>query len=372
MGAEGCGLRIAMIGQKRIPSREGGVEVVVEELAVRMVSMGHRVTCYNRMGRSVVPREYRGVRLRSVPTIPVRGLAAVTSAVFGAVAAAFGSYDVVHFHAEGPALLCWLPRLMGKRVIVTVHGLDHRREKWGRIARACILMGERSAARFASEIIVLSKAAQAYFMDTYGRQTRFIPNGIERESVREANWITREFGLSRGSYILFLGRIVPEKGVRRLIEAFGRVRTEKRLVIAGGPSDTEAFLRELKDAAREDGRILFTGFVQGRMRGELYSNAYVYVLPSDVEGMPLSLMEAMSYGNCCLVSDIPECTEVTEDKAVIFRREDADDLERNLQMLCDSPEVVERYRSIVPAFILNRYSWEKTVQRTLALYRGEP
>ncbi|MDO5379161.1 MAG: glycosyltransferase, partial [Clostridia bacterium] len=170
--------------------------------------------------------------------------------------------------------------------------------------------------------------------------------------------------------ILFLSRIVPEKGLRRLIQAFGRVKTGKRLVIAGGSSDTDAFLEELKGMAEGDDRLLFTGFVEGRVKHELYSNAYVYVLPSDLEGMPLSLLEAMCYGNCCLVSDIAECAEVVEDRAMTFRRGEDGDLARKLQLLCDSPELVEHYRREACAFICAKYSWEETLKRTLEVYNG--
>ena len=165
---------------------------------------------------------------------------------------------------------------------------------------------------------MLSKGVQDYFRKTYGRDTRFIPNGVTRPRIREAEEITRRFGLVKDSYMLFLGRLVPEKGIRYLIEAFKSVKTDKKLVIAGGSSDTDDFVKELKDLADGDSRILFTGFVQGKTLDELYSNAYLYCLPSDLEGMPLSLLEAMSYGSCCLVSDIPECAEVVEEKALLL------------------------------------------------------
>ena len=223
---------------------------------------------------------------------------------------------MVHIHAEGPAFFCWIPKLFGKRVICTIHGLDWDREKWrGSVASKFIRGGEKNAVKYADEIIVLSKDVQKYFLETYGRETHFIPNGVNRPEVREAKLITDHFGLEKDSYILFLGRLVPEKGIRYLVEAFKNVKTDKKLVIAGGSSDTDSFMEELKELAKGDNRILFTGFVQGAMLDELYSNAYIYTLPSDLEGMPLSLLEAMSYGNCCLVSDIPECAEVVEDKA---------------------------------------------------------
>lgn len=370
-------LRIAMLGHKRIPSREGGIEIVVEELATRMAKKSHSVTCYNRKGHNVAGSEfdgtklktYKGVTLQEVFTIDKRGLAAMTASVSASLRAALGNYDVVHIHAEGPAFMCWLPKLFGKKVIVTVHGLDHQRAKWGKFASWYIRSGEKNAVRFADEIIVLSKGVQDYFQNTYGRTTRFIPNGVNKAKPRKARQITEKWGLTKDSYILYLGRIVPEKGERYLIEAFKQTKTDKKLVIAGGSSDTQAFMDELKSLAKDDDRIIFTGFVQGEILEELYSNPYIYTLPSDLEGMPLSLLEAMSYGNCCLTSDIPECTEVVEDKALLFRKSDVSDLKTKLQNACDHPEMVETYKAQAEEFICRKYNWDDVVEKTLKLYQ---
>nr|WP_302024909.1 glycosyltransferase family 4 protein [uncultured Blautia sp.] len=370
-------LRIAMLGHKRIPSREGGIEIVVEELATRMAKKSHSVTCYNRKGHNVAGSEfdgtklktYKGVTLQEVFTIDKRGLAAMTASVSASLRAALGNYDVVHIHAEGPAFMCWLPKLFGKKVIVTVHGLDHQRAKWGKFASWYIRSGEKNAVRFADEIIVLSKGVQDYFQNTYGRTTRFIPNGVNKAKLRKARQITEKWGLTKDSYILYLGRIVPEKGERYLIEAFKQTKTDKKLVIAGGSSDTQAFMDELKSLAKDDDRIIFTGFVQGEILEELYSNPYIYTLPSDLEGMPLSLLEAMSYGNCCLTSDIPECAEVVEDKALLFRKSDVSDLKAKLQNACDHPEMVESYKAQAEEFICRKYNWDDVVEKTLKLYQ---
>ena len=371
-------LNIAMLGHKRIPSREGGVEIVVEELSTRMASLGHHVTCYNRGGHHVSGKQfddrnlntYRGVRLKTVLTIDKRGLAAMTASASAAFRAAFGKYDVVHIHAEGPAFFAWLPKMFGKRVVVTVHGIDWQREKWqSGLGSKFIHQGEKNAAKYADEVIVLSKGVQDYFKETYGRETHFIPNGVNRPQIREASLITDKFGLKKDSYILFLGRLVPEKGIRYLVEAFKNVKTDKKLVIAGGSSDTDSFMEELKELAKGDDRILFTGFVQGAMLDELYSNAYIYTLPSDLEGMPLSLLEAMSYGNCCLVSDIPECAEVVEDKALVFKKSDVEDLREKLQEACDHPEMVIRMKNQAADFICEKYNWDEVVKETIKLYR---
>ena len=370
-------MRICMLGHKRIPSREGGIEIVVEELATRMVRLGHDVTCYNRGGHHVSGKEfdgnhktaYKGVKLKTVLTIDKKGLAAMSSSFFGAILAAFGKYDVVHFHAEGPCAMLWLPKLFGKRCIATIHGLDHQRAKWGKFARTYIMLGEKCAVKYADEIIVLSEGVRKYFKDTYNRETIFIPNGVNRPVIREADVITEKFGLKKDEYILFLGRIVPEKGIKYLIEAFKEDKTDKKLVIAGGASDTSSFYEELQRLAQDDERILFTGFVQGQVLDELYSNAYVYTLPSDLEGMPLSLLEAMSYGNCCLVSDIEECAAVVEDKAVVFKKSDVNDLREKLQMICDDEKLVAAYKENAADYICNKYNWDVVTEKTLQLYR---
>lgn len=370
-------LKIAVLGHKTIPSRQGGIEIVVEELTVRMAKLGHKITVYNRSGHHVSGKEfdskklkeYKGVRLKYVPTIDAKGLAAMSSSFFAAAAAAFGRYDIVHFHAEGPCAMLWLPKLFGKRCIATIHGLDHQRAKWGRFASTYIMLGEKCAARFADEIIVLSEGVQQYFLDTYGRKTVFIPNGVNRPVIREAKIIKEKFGLEKDDYILFLGRLVPEKGLRYLIQAFKQVKTDKKLVIAGGSSDTDAFAAELQEMAKGDDRILFTGFVQGQELDELYSNAYVYTLPSDLEGMPLSLLEAMSYGNCCLVSDIEECASVVEDKALVFKKSDVNDLREKLQTACEKEDVVQKRKAEAADFICEKYNWDDVVRRTLKLYR---
>lgn len=370
-------LRIAVFGQKRL-SREGGVEIVVKELCTRMAQQGCQVTCYNRSGHHVSGAEYddvdntnyEGIRQKYVPTIEKKGLAAVSASAFAALYSAFGKYDVVHIHAEGPAFFSWLPKMFGKRVVVTIHGVDWQREKWqSGFGSKFIRQGEKNAVKYADEIIVLSKGVQDYFKETYDRETHFIPNGVNRPQIREANLITEKFGLKRDSYILFLGRLVPEKGIRYLVEAFKNVKTDKKLVIAGGSSDTDSFMAELKELAKNDNRILFTGFVQGAMLDELYSNAYIYTLPSDLEGMPLSLLEAMSYGNCCLVSDIPECAEVVEDKALIFQKSNVEDLQEKLQDACDHPEMVMKMKNQATDFICAKYNWDEVTKETMRLYR---
>ncbi len=370
--------RIAMIGHKFIPSRDGGVEVVVSNLAPHLAEIGYDVTCYNRTNKQSrklrkeggLSREYRGVHLIWTPTVDRRGLAAMTSSVFATIMASFSRYDLIHFHTEGPCVLCWLPRLLGKKVVVTVHGLDHMRRKWGRFASAYIMKGEKAAVRHAHSIIVLSNGVQTYFREKFGRETVLIPNGIDPAEIRPACEITKQFGLASREYILFLGRLVPEKGIHYLIKAYQMLRTDKKLVIVGGTSDTDDYVRQLYAMAGDSSSIIFTGFQQGLVAEELYSNAYLYVLPSDLEGMPLTLLEAMNYGCCCVTSDIGECADVMDGCGFTFPRGNVEALRETLQDLCDHPDKAESHRSEARKVVSSKYTWQEITAKTAKLYNG--
>lgn len=267
--------------------------------------------------------------------------------------------------------MLWLPKLFGKHCVATIHGLDHKAPKWGRFAKAYIMFGEKCAARYADEVIVLNRYVQRYFLEKYNRNTVLIPNGIESPEIKSAVEIHQKFKLERDSYILYLGRIVPGKGLEYLINAFKQCKTEKKLVVAGGSSDTREYMKEIQCLAKEDTRILFTDFVEGRILEELYSNTYLFVLPSDSEGMPMSLLEAMSYGNCCLTSDISGCTDVLGDYGVTFLRGNVEDLAAKLQCLCNNPDLVEKYRSQSAEYICEKFNWDDIVLRTMDIYRGD-
>lgn len=370
-------MKIVMLGQKRIPSREGGVEIVVEEISTRMAKLGHEVTCYNRTGKHVLDKkqkfanieEYKGVKLKRVITIDRKGLAAMSSSFFATVKSLFSNAEVVHYHAEGPCAWMWIIKFFSKkRIISTIHGLDWQRAKWGGFATKYIKFGEKMAVKYSDEIIVLSKNVQNYFKETYNRDTVFIPNGVNKPEIIKPNIIQKKYKLNQDEYILFLGRIVPEKGIHYLIDAYNHLKTNKKLVIAGGASDTDEYFSELKAQAKENKNIIFTGFVQGKELDELYSNAYIYCLPSDLEGMPLSLLEAMSYKNCCVTSDIDECSEVLEDKGITFKKANSKELAKILKELCSNENKVKEYKKNAQKFILNKYNWDNVVEQTIRLY----
>ncbi len=374
-------LKIAMIGQKRVPSRDGGVEIVVWELATRLRNLGYEVDCYNRYNKSVkLAEEYEkipgkrgwykdGIRIITVPTLKNGKLNAVIYSLLATIRALFGGYDVIHFHAEGPCLMIPIAKFFGKRCIATIHGLDWQRAKWGNFASRMLKKGEKNAALYADEVIVLSKNVQDYFKEKYGRDTHFIPNGISAPQKVGPKEITEKYGLKGDDYILTLSRIVPEKGIHYLLHAFRNIDTDKKLVIAGGASNAAEYMEEIKALAAKDTRVIMTDFIHDRILQEICSNAYIYCLPSDVEGMSISLLEMMSYGNCCLVSDIEENVEVVEDKAPAFKKSDEHNLENVLRYLLDNPKEVEKYKKESSDYICSKYNWELVVDETIAIYK---
>lgn len=373
-------MKIAIIGHKRIPSREGGIEIVVKELAERMAAMGHTIEVYNRHTNEPKLKEYKGARILEIPTVKKQSLNAMVYSVFAALRALFGRYDVIHFHAEGPSVMLILPHLLGIRTVATIHGLDWQRAKWGGFATKYLLLGEKIAATYADELIVLSKNMQAYFKTTYNRDTRLIPNGIPTLQPLEAKWIKEQYGLEKHSYILFLARITPEKGLDYLIDAFQQLDTDKKLVIAGRTNPETDYIKSIKEKVKQDNRILMTGFVEGQELEELFSNCFCYVLPSDVEGMPISLLEAVGLGARCVVSDIPENTETVGSYAHTFPKGDTARLRDTLNSLLSkenlyaqnfredtTPEKVQQQLTDLVA----KYSWDAVTAQTLWLYKKE-
>ena len=368
-------MKIAMIGHKRIPSREGGVEIVVEELSTRLVRDGYQVDVYNRKGNNVQDKNadknkrnlknYKGVKIITIPTINKKGIDALIYSFLASIRALFGKYDVLHYHAEGSCAMLWIPHLFKKKIVVTIHGLDWQRSKWGGLATKYIKFGEKLAVKYADKIIVLSKGVQKYFKDTYNRDTVFIPNGVNKPIIRDNNIIKKKYNLDKDDYILFLARIVPEKGLHYLIEAFKQIDTDKKLVIAGGASHTNDYLSKIKKMASTDSRIIMTGFVQGAELEELYSNCYMYCLPSDIEGMPLSLLEAMSFGCNCLVSNIEENVQVIGKYGKTFKKGNVEDLKKSINDMLNGKRL---NKEDIINEIVKKYDWNIIVKDIEKLY----
>lgn len=355
-------MKIAMIGPKRIPSREGGIDVVVGRLSGELTALGQDVTVYVRRKKGVaVPERYGDIRLKEVFTIDKKATDALVSSFLATLKGLWGKYEVLHFHALGNTCFLFLTAFSKKKIVVTIHGIDWKRSKFSGIGNQILRFSEKMVVRYADAIITLCDNDRDYFRDTYGLETTRIPNGFERFSPVQPRQITECFGLHKEDYILFLARIVPEKGLHYLIEAYRQAGIPQKLVIAGGSGHSEGYYKEMRSLAGEDPNILFTGFVQGELLAELYSNAYLYVLPSDIEGMPMSLLEALGYGRVCLVSDIRE-NRVDVENSYFFRKGDVQDLKDKLR------EISVSRKDYVPSEALP--SWTQVAEKTLEVYRN--
>lgn len=358
-------MKVAIIGHKQIPGRSGGVEVVVEELASRLAHRGVEVVAYNRKIKGhPSPANFDGVHLTDVFAPDNKKLNAVVYSYLATIRAITSGVDVIHYHALGPAASLWLAKLFGKKVVVTVHGLNYKTPKWKGFGAKYIKFGERLAMRRADEVVVLSRSIQDYYRDEYGRECHFLPNGLSMpEGIDDDSCLDR-LALRGHDFLLCVSRLVPGKGLEHLIEAYKGVRTDAELVIAGDSDHVEEFKSALKASAASDARIRFIGFTGKADLCALYSAARLFVFPSEAEGMPMSLLEAMWFDCPCLVSDIPENVEVLEGSGTTFPVGDVDALRRGLQNASDSwPERADTRRVVAAS-----HDWEKVADATLRIY----
>lgn len=362
-----------MYGLRSIGQGSGGVEKAVEELSIRLAQRGHRVTVFCRSRYNPGRQEYQGVRLVNLPTIYTKHLEAIVHS-FLAGCASMQGYDIVHVHAVGPALTSFLPRWGGNRVVATVHAMDWRREKWGPAAKLALALGARAATTFPHKTIVVSRLLQEYFRTRFQRQTIYIPNGVTPGTPRQIDRL-RRFGVEGNDYLLFLGRLVPEKGCHFLIEAFRKTDLNCRLLVVGDTTHTDNYLGQLRALADNDPRIVFTGALFGDEKNEAYSNAMGLVFPSLLEGMPIVLLEALTMGCPVLCSDIPENLE-------IIAPEDAPDVSGVQKLPIKSPD---DWPAILADFVSNskglraravaeaqqiaaRYNWDTIASQTEEVY----
>ncbi|MBI2841781.1 MAG: glycosyltransferase family 4 protein [Armatimonadetes bacterium] len=359
-------MKIAILGTKGIPATWGGIERHVEELASRFVRMGHDVTVYCRPYYTTSSDEfYNGIRIRKLPTIKLKNYDAITHTFLATLHLLNKDYDIVHYHAIGPAGLSIIPRLLGKKTVATVHGLDWQREKWGRRARTYLKLSERAVVWFPHATIAVSRFLKDYLEKKYKRPVNYIPSAVSDPVVLKPSAI-RSYGLEGGDYILFVARLVPEKGCHFLIDAFKQLKTDKKLVVAGGSSHSDRYVNELRETAND--RVVFTGYVYGDELHELYSNAYCYVQPSTIEGMPITLLEAVAYGRCVVASDIPPNLEVVKDTGVIFESKNVEDLRGALQSVIDNPDLAAELGRKTQAMGLAEYSYDSIAVKTAMLY----
>ncbi len=360
------GLRIAMIGSRGLPFVYGGIERHVAEIGSRLAARGHEVTVFGRRPFSA-GREHRGMRIRILPSIPTKNLETASNSLAAALSAFFGRYDIVHFHGVGPSLFSWITAARGVTTVATIHAGDYRQSKWSPAARSLLRLGERTAVRGTHAAIAVSRIMAAELEARYGCPVVYIPNGADLRGAppfREA----AALGLESGRYILAVGRFIVERGFHTLLEAFRSVPTDCRLVIAGDARFEERYERRLREMA--DPRVVFPGYVSGTLLDELYAHCAFYVLPSTVEGLPISLIEAMSFSRPVLVSDIPENLEVSGGIAETFLRENAADLSRALarMLAMEEPERL-RLGAAARERVASRYTWDRVTDEVEALYR---
>jgi len=360
-----------MIGQKGIPAHSGGVERSVEELATRLVRMGHEVFVYCRAPYTPRSRRtYRGVHLIHLPSIRTKHLDAITHTFFATIDVLFRDADIVHYHGIGPSLLLWVVRLLKPRtpVIATFQCQDYFHQKWGVVARACLKWGEFIACTIAHRTIVVSQLLEQYVKSVYQRRATYIPNGAT-VLPRSALSSVRHLGLRSGGYILVVSRLVRHKGIHTLIDAMKTIRTEQKLVIVGTSAFTDTYVRELRRRAAGDPRIVFLGERKGPQLHSLYAHASFVMQPSQAEGMSLVLLEALGHGKVVLASDIPEHREVLRGHGFFFRNRSVADCAAKLKFLFAHPELIPEKRTILRAYARKTYDWDVIVARTLELYR---
>jgi glycosyltransferase involved in cell wall biosynthesis len=362
-------MRIAFIGQKGLPAQNGGVERYVESLALNLVEQGQEVFVYSRHKYSLGLKEYKGVEIISLPSLAGKNFEAISHTFLACLDVVFRKVDIIHFQSIGPASLLWLVKLLKPRtpIVFTFHCQDYYHQKWGGFAKWYLKFGEKVGCLWADKIIVISKELNNYVKNKYKKSAVYIPNGAslnERMPVREI----RRWGLEENNYFVSISRLVRHKGIQYLIAAYKQLKTAKKLVIVGDGAYTDDYVRELHELANGNDNIIFTGNQSGRTLAELYSNAYAFVQPSESEGLSIALLEAMSYGRACLVSDIEANKEALEDTGLIFKNKDINDLKDKLEYLLNNPGEIAKFSEQALKRVTTEYNWQNIVKNVQEVY----
>ena len=359
-------LRVAFIGGRGVGGAYSGIETYYEEVGSRLAQRGHEVTAYCRSYFTPEVGSYRGIRVRRLPSLRSKHLETMTHSLLSTADSIRHRFDIIQYHAIGSAPLALLPRLWGRTTLVSVRGLDWQRAKWGKGARAFLRLGEWASARCPTATVVVSGALHRHYAKNYGRAPHFIPNAPPPAVPAPARLI-RDYGLAKDGFLLFAGRLSPEKGVHTLLEALRPLDSHgKKLVLAGGSSYSDGYIDVLRQAAGE--HVLFIGSVGRETMGELYSNCYAYILPSAMEGLSVGLLEALSYGACIVTTDIPENLEVVNSAALTFSPGDVDTLRAHLHSILEGPELVRQYRQSAREHARTLPTWDEIAHRTEVLY----
>ncbi|MBI2472943.1 glycosyltransferase family 4 protein [Candidatus Uhrbacteria bacterium] len=370
-------MKIAMIGQKGIPARSGGIERHVEELSVELVTRGHEVLVFCRSWYTWPIRDYKGVRCIKTGSIATKHLDTITHTFLSILKAVQEKVDVFHFHGVGPSLLAWIPKLLrpSAKIVVTFHCIDRHHKKWGFIARSMLKIGERIACRIPHATIAVSKTLETYCRLSYGTTAKYIPNGTQILLEDADPGLLKPFDLSPGNYLMMCSRLVRHKGAHTLINAWKQLKQtnpnlvkNKKLAIVGGGAFTESYVKELHKLSKDDPSIILTGNQSGDTLHSLFAHSYAIVHPSESEGLPIAILEAMSYGKCVLSSDIPENKELTQDHGLTFRTNDERDLKEKLAMILENPTLVKAVGQEARLHVAKQYDWKDIAETTEYLY----
>jgi glycosyltransferase involved in cell wall biosynthesis len=366
-------LRIAMIGQKGLPATFGGIEHHVENIGRRLADRGHEVTVYCRSTYAELPGErYLGMRTRPAPTVGTKHLDAIVHSATSTAMAMAAGVDVVHYHGIGPAMVGPLPKVFSRaKVVLTVHGLDHQRAKWNPAAKAVLGTAHRMSGRVPDRLVVVSEELVRHYRERFGVDAAYICNGVTTSGSAGPDAV-RQHGLEPGRYALFVGRLVPEKRPDQLIRAFRRLEGDLQLAVVGDSSFSDDYSKSLRELAAPDPRIVFTGFAYGETLGALYEQAGVFVQPSALEGLPLTLLEAVSHDVPTLVTDLPAHLEVVGAGSQRHRVVPVDDEEAlgdELRRMLTEPPSADHVSRSVRASVIQRYSWDRAVDELEAVYR---
>lgn len=367
-------IKIAVIGTRGVPATYGGIEKHCEELYSRLIKRGYEVVIYARnyyVSNNI--KEFKGIKIKNVATINIKGFETLIHSFFSTILATFSDADIIHFHAQGPTIFSWIPRLLAPKKIVgfTCHGIDWQRDKWNWLGRFTIKLGEISSAMFPHFKIAVSQYLVDYYRTKYNVQVQKIYNGVNIP-VCQTLFTTNKHNLIPNEYFLFVGRLVPEKAPEIIIKAFKNLKTDKKFVIVGDSADTNTYVSELKNLAHGDNRIIFTSYLYGTDLEEIYSNALAYITASKLEGLPLTVLEAMSYSLPIIVSDIQPHTEIISlDKSIGFQFKVNDTLEaqKAIEKLLNLPsQNLELMGRSAKNVVSKHFNWDNVTNETLTVY----
>lgn len=365
-------MKIAMLGVKAVPTT-GGIAQYTEQLSKRLVARGHEVTVYcrghyldNTDGTS--PSPYLGINRRLSTGIRGKYLDALTHSLTAALDSLRRDYDIVHIHGSAPAALAPLLRIRrGRPLIVTIHAKDWAGKKWGGLATRMMKLAAGIPVRFAHGLTVVSRKLQEYYADTFGVDTTYIPTGVEIPEVVAADLINEQWGLVPNGYVLFVGRLTPEKGLEYLLPAYTQIDTDKRLVIVGDPGSDDQYVDKLR--SYDDNQVIFTGFQSGRALAELFSNAYLYVQPSTLEGLSVAVLEALSYGRCVLASNIEGNEEALGPCGYTFEVGSVESLRMQMDRLITNPDLTAEQFDRARSYVRQNHSWDLSTKAFEHQYR---